>query len=73
MCDNRTYRDDEVEGSGEDHLFSFEVDRDESKSDVCTDDSQDGDDLANQEQLANSDPDEEDTDIESDSEGTLRV
>jgi hypothetical protein len=75
MGDNRTYRDDEVEGSGEEHALSFEDERGESKSYDCTDDSLDVDDLADQEQLANSDSDE-DTDIEadiSDSEGTLRV
>ncbi|KAG0377844.1 hypothetical protein BGX24_005336 [Mortierella sp. AD032] len=61
MSDNRTYRNDEVEGSGEEHVFSSEDERGESKSDDCTDDSQHGDD-----RLANSDSDEEDTDIESD-------
>ncbi|KAF9116072.1 hypothetical protein BGX30_006088, partial [Mortierella sp. GBA39] len=66
MGENRTYLNDEVEGSGEEPVFSSEDERGESKSDDCTDDSQDGDDRADQEQLANSDSDEEDTDIESD-------
>lgn len=68
--------DDEVGSSGEKHEFLFEDERGEFKSDDCTEDSQDGDVLAGQEQLANSDSDEEDTDTEtdiSDSEGTLRV
>lgn len=73
MDDNGTYLNDEVEGSGEGPLLSSEDESCESKSDDCTDDSQDGSD---QEQFANSDYDEEDTDIASnisDSEGTLRI
>lgn len=76
MDDNRTYRNDEVEGFGEEHLFSSEDERGESKFDDGTDDTRDDDDRADQEQLADSDSDEEDTDIESDIsdiEGTLRV
>jgi hypothetical protein len=76
MGDNRTYLNDAFEGSGEEHVFSSEDERGESKSDDCTDDTRDDDDRADQEQLADSDSVEEDTDIESDisdSEGTLRV
>lgn len=76
MGDNRTYRNDEIEGFGEDNLFSSEDERGESKPDDGTDDTRDDDDRVDQEQLADSDSDEEDTDIESDisdSEGTLRV
>ncbi|KAG0047107.1 hypothetical protein BGZ89_005064 [Linnemannia elongata] len=40
--------------------------RGESKPDDCTDDARDIDDFADQEQLADSDSDEEDTDIKSD-------
>jgi hypothetical protein len=76
MGDNCNYREDNVEGSGEEHIFSFEDERGQYKSDDCTDDSQDGNDLAAQEQLSNAASDDEDTDIEtdiSDSEGNLRV
>ena len=75
MCDDRIYLY-EVEGSGEEHLFSSEDESVESKSHDCTTDTRDDDDRADQEQLADSSSNEEDTDIESDisdSEGTLRV
>jgi hypothetical protein len=65
MADNRIYRNDEVEGIVEEHVFSSEDERGEPKSD----------DRADQEQLAYTDSDE-DTHIESDisdSKGTLRV
>ncbi|KAG0314632.1 hypothetical protein BGZ97_009088 [Linnemannia gamsii] len=55
MADNRIYRNDEVEGIVEEHVFSSEDERGEPKSD----------DRADQEQLAYTDSDE-DTDIESD-------
>ncbi|KAH7052425.1 hypothetical protein BKA57DRAFT_502600 [Linnemannia elongata] len=63
---NRTYRNDKVGGSGEEHVLLSEYERGESKPDDCTDDTRDNDDIADQEQLADSDSDEEDTDIESD-------
>jgi hypothetical protein len=72
MHDNRTYRNDEVEGSGEEHVFSSSDESHESKYDDCMDETQNGDEQSGeQDQLEDSESEDEDMDI-SESEGTLR-
>ncbi|KAF8948261.1 hypothetical protein BGZ47_005895 [Haplosporangium gracile] len=66
MGDNGTYRNDEVEASVEENVFSSEDERCESQSDDCTDDTRDDVDRSDQKRLGDSDSDVEDTDIESD-------
>jgi hypothetical protein len=66
MDDNTIYRNDEVEHCGEEDVLSSEDGSCETKSDDFTEDTRDDYDVADQEQIGDSDSDVEDIDSESD-------
>jgi hypothetical protein len=80
MDSDRTSRNDEAGGSGEDHVFSSFDESDETKSDYFTGEMRNvGDQSAAQEQLEDSESEDEDMDTDSnigtqsDSEGTRMI